>query len=178
MFQKKWITIILVFVSSFVFSQATESGYNPHDLFGPNFYPSSVNEFRAADGQPGPKYWTNKANYKIAVTLDDKTDAVKGNVTITYVNNSPYSLDFLWLYLDQNLFTQDSRGQAKMPATGSGQCKRKENFCNSYESNYRYKNAIAPGFTSGSKWWYGGNIHGLFVQYTSIRCRPYRHSGY
>ncbi|MEO7317267.1 MAG: M1 family metallopeptidase [Ginsengibacter sp.] len=118
MFQKKWITIILVFVSSFVFSQATESGYNPHDLFGPNFYPSSVNEFRAADGQPGPKYWTNKANYKIAVTLDDKTDAVKGNVTITYVNNSPYSLDFLWLYLDQNLFTQDSRGQAKMPATG------------------------------------------------------------
>ena len=118
MLQKKWITILLVFVSSFVFAQATESGYNPYNLFSPNFYPSSVNEYRAADGQPGPKYWTNNANYKIAVTLDDKSDAVKGNVTITYINNSPHDLDFLWLYLDQNLFTQESRGQAKMPATG------------------------------------------------------------
>ncbi len=118
MLQKKWITIVLVFVSSFVFAQVTQSGYDPYNLFNPNFYPSSVNEFRAADGQPGPKYWTNKANYKIAVTLDDKSDAVKGNVTITYINNSPHALDFLWLYLDQNLFTQESRGQAKMPATG------------------------------------------------------------
>ncbi len=118
MLQKKWITIVLVFVSSFVFAQDSKSVYNSYDLFSPNFYPSSVNEFRSADGQPGPKYWTNKSNYKIAVTLDDKTDAVKGNVTITYINNSPNSLDFLWLYLDQNLFTQESRGQAKMPATG------------------------------------------------------------
>ena len=118
MLQKKWITIVLVFVSSFVFAQDTKSVYDTYNLFSPNFYPSSVNEFRSADGQPGPKYWTNKSNYKIAVTLDDKKDAVKGNVTITYVNNSPNSLDFLWLYLDQNLFTQESRGQAKMPATG------------------------------------------------------------
>lgn len=118
MLQKKWITIVLVFVSSFVFAQDSKSVYDSYNLFSPNFYPSSVNEFRSADGQPGPKYWTNKSNYKIAVTLDDKNDAVKGNVTITYINNSPNSLDFLWLYLDQNLFTQESRGQAKMPATG------------------------------------------------------------
>ena len=118
MLQKKWITIVVVFLSSFVFAQDPKSVYDPYDLFSPNFYPSSVNEYRAADGQPGPKYWTNNANYKIAVTLDDKSDAVKGNVTITYINNSPNSLEFLWLYLDQNLFTQESRGQAKMPATG------------------------------------------------------------
>ena len=118
MLQKKWITIVLVFVSSFVFAQDTKSVYDSYNLFSPNFYPSSVNEFRSADGQPGPKYWTNISNYKIAVTLDDKADAVKGTVTITYINNSPNSLEFLWLYLDQNLFTRESRGQAKMPATG------------------------------------------------------------
>jgi hypothetical protein len=118
MLQKKWMTMLMVFVSSFVFAQVSQSTYDPYNLFNPNFYPASVNEFRAADGQPGPKYWTNNAHYKIAVTLDDKTDAVKGTVTITYVNNSPHALDFLWLYLDQNLFTQESRGQAKMPATG------------------------------------------------------------
>ena len=92
------------------------SRYNHHDLFNPNFYPSSVNEFRLADGRPGPKYFTNKASYNIKASLDTTEDRVSGTVTITYVNNSPEKLDFLWLYLDQNLFSLDSRGQSKMPA--------------------------------------------------------------
>ncbi|MEP6628068.1 MAG: M1 family metallopeptidase, partial [Ginsengibacter sp.] len=71
-----------------------------------------------SDGQPGPKYWTNKASYKIAATLDDVKDAISGTVTITYTNNSPVAMDFVWLYLDQNLYKLDSRGQAKTPATG------------------------------------------------------------
>ncbi len=94
------------------------SVYDPHDLFTPNFYPSSVNEFRAADGEPGPKYWTNKASYKIAATFDDTMDKITGSVTITYTNNSPEALQFLWLYLDQNLYDLTSRGQAKTPAVG------------------------------------------------------------
>jgi hypothetical protein len=93
------------------------SAYDPHDLFTPNFYPSSVNEFRAADGEPGTKYWTNKANYKIAATFDDVKDEIAGSVIVTYTNNSPQALQFLWLYLDQNLYNRQSRGQAKMPAT-------------------------------------------------------------
>ncbi|MDQ6761000.1 MAG: M1 family metallopeptidase, partial [Bacteroidota bacterium] len=84
----------------------------------PNFYPSSVNEFRSADGQPGPKYWKNKASYKITAELDSAKDEITGSVTINYTNNSPQALSFLWLYLDENLYNLDSRGQAKTPALG------------------------------------------------------------
>src|SRR5690606_21072597 len=100
------------------FAQTPAASYQQHDLFGPNFYPSSVNEYRTADGRPGPKYWTNNASYKINVTLDPVKDAVSGTVVITYTNNSPMPLDYVWVYLDQNLYRLDSRGQAKMPATG------------------------------------------------------------
>jgi hypothetical protein len=117
MINKKWLTLVMVFFYSFVCAQPPSSVYDHHELFNPNFYPSSVNEYRAADGQPGPKYWTNKASYNIQVTLDDLRGQIKGSVTISYTNNSPHALPFLWLYLDQNLFKLDSRGQAKMPAT-------------------------------------------------------------
>ena len=106
----------IVFAGHFSYAQTEQSVYDHHDLFNPNFYPPSVNEYRAADGAPGPKYWTNKASYKINATLDDVKDAITGSVTIYYTNNSPQSLPFLWLYLDQNLFKLDSRGQDKMPA--------------------------------------------------------------
>lgn len=105
-----------VLVTSFSYAQTEKSVYDQHTLFNPNFYPSSVNEYRAADGEPGPKYWTNKASYKINATLDDVKDAITGSVIIYYTNNSPEELPYLWLYLDQNLFSPDSRGQAKAPA--------------------------------------------------------------
>ena len=110
--------ISLILISSFSFAQNERSVYDQHDLFTPNFYSPSINEYRTSDGQPGPKYWTNKASYKIDATLDDVNDAITGSVTITYTNNSPKDMDFLWLYLDQNLYKRDSRGQAKTPATG------------------------------------------------------------
>lgn len=115
MFRKSMIAVFLLLTG--LFSKAQDSSlYNHHDLFNPNFYPSSVNEFRTADGRPGPKYFTNRANYHIVASLDTTRDEVSGVVTIEYINNSPEALNFLWLYLDQNLFSLDSRGQAKMPA--------------------------------------------------------------
>lgn len=114
---KKWVSILLLFFCTSVLAQTPASSYDNHDLFNPNFYPSSVNEYRAADGSPGPKYWTNKASYKINAALNDLKDEITGSVTISYTNNSPRPLPFLWLYLDQDLFRLDSRGQAKMPAT-------------------------------------------------------------
>jgi hypothetical protein len=118
MLSKKLFTFLLVIFSVAVYAQNDSSVYDHHDLFTPDFYPSSVNEYRASDGEPGPKYWTNKASYKIAATLDDVKDAISGSVIITYTNNSPKPMDFVWLYLDQNLYRLDSRGQAKTPATG------------------------------------------------------------
>ena len=117
MFSKKLITGFLILICATVAAQ-TNFTYDPHDLFTPNFYPSSVNEYRAADGEPGPKYWTNKASYKIEASIDDVKDEITGSEIITYTNNSPIAMPFVWLYLDQNLYNLDSRGQAKMPATG------------------------------------------------------------
>ncbi len=118
---KKLLSVLLVACSLTAFAQTTTNNatsvYDPHDLFTPNFYPSSVNEYRAADGEPGPKYWVNKASYKIEASLDTSKDLVAGTVVITYTNNSPQVLPFVWLYLDQNLYDLSSRGHAKTPAT-------------------------------------------------------------
>ncbi len=116
MLTKKLLFGLLILLCGSASAQIDTSSYDPHDLFTPNFYPSSVNEYRSADGQPGPKYWTNKASYKIAASIDDVKDEITGTVTITYTNNSPQSLAYLWLYLDENLYDLNSRGQAKTPA--------------------------------------------------------------
>ncbi|MGV3530054.1 MAG: M1 family metallopeptidase [Flavisolibacter sp.] len=111
-------TTLTLFWACMAFAQQTDNRYDYQALFNPLFYPAAVNEYRAGNGEPGPKYWQNRADYKIDVSLDDNTDRVQASVTITYKNNSPHDLSFLWLQLDQNLFRNDSRGQAKMPATG------------------------------------------------------------
>ncbi len=92
-----------------------QSTYDPHQLFSPLFYPVGATATRAATGEPGVAYWQNRADYKIAAQLDATAKKVTASVVITYKNNSPHVLPFLWLQLDQNLFTSDSRGQARMP---------------------------------------------------------------
>jgi hypothetical protein len=62
----------------------------------------SPNEYRGADGAPGPRYWQQKADYKIKCTLDAKQQRIDGSEWITYHNNSPSDLSFLWLQLDEN----------------------------------------------------------------------------
>lgn len=60
------------------------------------------NEYRTASGAPGNKYWQQKANYDINVSIDEANLKVIGTETITYINNSPDALDYLWLQLDEN----------------------------------------------------------------------------
>ena len=96
-----------------------ESKYDPHGLFSPVFSPSPSLPTRAVTGEPNNNYWQNRADYQINVSLDDVKDEISGNVTISYKNNSPYALSFLWLQLDQNLFTKNSRGQARMPVNSN-----------------------------------------------------------
>lgn len=60
------------------------------------------NEYRTASGAPGGKYWQQKADYNIDATLDEKNLMLIGKETITYSNNSPDKLDYLWLQLDEN----------------------------------------------------------------------------
>lgn len=75
--------------------------------------------YRTASGKPGPMYWQNGADYNIDVTLDDVEHTLKGKITITYHNNSPEALDFVWLYLEQNRFMADSRGTLTTPVQGN-----------------------------------------------------------
>ena len=70
------------------------------------------NRYRSASGQPGPDYWQQRADYTIAASLDTAAQYVSGTVTITYTNNSPDTLSFVWLQLDQNLYREGSLGSA------------------------------------------------------------------
>ncbi|MBK6380949.1 MAG: M1 family metallopeptidase [Chitinophagaceae bacterium] len=60
------------------------------------------NEYRTASGAPGPKYWQQRADYDITCELDEANRRLIGRETITYVNNSPDVLTYLWLQLDEN----------------------------------------------------------------------------
>ncbi len=93
-------------------------GYDQHQAFSPLFYTQNGNEYRSASGAPGPKYWQNRADYSISVTLDTAQHRVSGSVAITYTNNSPDTLSFVWLQLDQNIYREDSRGEAAAPYGG------------------------------------------------------------
>lgn len=86
------------------------SKYVASELFPASSFLPSGNSYRSATGEPGPAYWQNRADYKIDVSLDDKTEIITGTETITYSNNSPNTLSFLWLQMDQNVYRKHSRG--------------------------------------------------------------------
>ncbi|MGZ3929479.1 MAG: M1 family metallopeptidase, partial [Mucilaginibacter sp.] len=93
--------------------------YDQHKVFDPLFYSQrGGNEYRSASGAPGAKYWQNHADYKLNVTLDTAKHRVAGTALITYTNNSPDQLPFLWLQVDQNIYKEDSRGAAASAVEG------------------------------------------------------------
>ncbi|HIF84140.1 MAG TPA: M1 family peptidase [Flavobacteriaceae bacterium] len=69
---------------------------------------SSPNMFRTAAGAPGPAYYQQQADYNINIELDDQNKKIYGRETITYTNNSPDNLEYLWVQLDQNIRKKDS----------------------------------------------------------------------
>ncbi len=77
-------------------SVADTSHFRALDLPAPN-------EYRSGSGRPGPKYWQQRVDYRIAVTLDPAKNEVRGRETIHYVNRSPDALPYLWLYVEQNI---------------------------------------------------------------------------
>ena len=69
---------------------------------------ATPNQYRTASGAPGPAYYQNEADYKMNITLDDKNSVITGEETITYHNNSPENLEYLWVQLDQNIRKKDA----------------------------------------------------------------------
>ena len=128
-----YFTLVFLILSTIVTSQNNnESIYNYNDAFGHGFYTKNGTETRSASGKPGHAYWQNSADYSIKVSLDDKNKGISGNETITYTNNSPDDLEFLWLQVDQNLFREDSRGNAIIPLNGSRNGAKGQNFDGGY----------------------------------------------
>jgi hypothetical protein len=99
-------------------TDTARSKYDQHKAFPATFYPVSGTETRSASGAPGHKYWQNHADYKLNVTLDTAKHSVNGTTVITYTNNSPDPLSFLWLQVEQNIYKPDSRSEATSPVEG------------------------------------------------------------
>ncbi|TDD78695.1 M1 family metallopeptidase [Flavobacterium caseinilyticum] len=70
---------------------------------------ATPNMFRTASGAPGPAYYQQQADYKINIELDDKNSKLSGSETVTYYNNSPDTLEYLWVQLDQNQAAKNSQ---------------------------------------------------------------------
>jgi hypothetical protein len=113
---KKFLLLVTLTTNlSIAFAQ---SNYDAKEAFNPQFYPYPGNDFRSASGEPGPKYWQNRADYKINCNLDTATHLVSGEVEISYTNNSPDNLKFIWLQIDQNIYKKDSRATATTTEAG------------------------------------------------------------
>lgn len=142
------ISILSVFISKAQVTTANTNGYDYHALFSPLFYTYNGNEFRGANGAPGPAYWQNQADYEIDARLNEQANEVTATVILSYKNNSPHSLPYIWLQLDQNLFNDTSRGHAKMPATGRS---RYGDANSDFKGGFRFQSVSILNGTSEKK---------------------------
>ena len=86
-----------------------------YDAFAPLALPAP-NEARSASGAPGPGYWQQRADYVIDAVLDPEALTLSARATVTYHNNSPHHLDYLWLSLEQNAFRDDGLAEWMAPS--------------------------------------------------------------
>ncbi len=129
-------SLFLMFVFAGLSAQETEQqkqeGHTNQNKFRQMYMEfATPNQYRTASGAPGPAYYQNRADYDIDVNLDDKNSVLTGEETVTYHNNSPQELEYLWLQLDQNIRKKDSpslerNGEGLAPASSVGR------FANNY----------------------------------------------
>jgi hypothetical protein len=105
------------------------------------FFPSP-NLSRPATGEPGPMYWQQRADYKIQIKLNEDARSVEGSETITYTNNSPLALKYIWLQLDQNIFAKESINNLTRPWGGGDSSVdfstlRRQNFMDKFEGGFQ-----------------------------------------
>lgn len=102
--------LLLVFTisSTALFSQTGSNHGNKFEQLGTILAPG--NDIRGMDGAPGPEYWQQRVDYDIDCTLDEKKLRLDGKEMITYYNQSPHTLRYLWLQLDENEHSEESAG--------------------------------------------------------------------
>ena len=84
-------------------------------MFAPLQIFPAPNEFRMASGAPGPRYFQQRADYDIRASLDTGTKTLRGEYTLRYTNNSPDTLTFIWMQVEQNAFTDSSLNSLVFP---------------------------------------------------------------
>ncbi|MDX1315624.1 MAG: M1 family peptidase, partial [Eudoraea sp.] len=117
---------------------------------------ATPNTYRSASGAPGPDYYQQQADYKMDIILDDKNARLYGEETITYHNNSPDALEFLWVQLDQNVRARDSKSPLRN-GNGVSLAYRPGQFANEY---------MGEGFDGGFKIEYVKDSNGRPLPYT------------
>ena len=136
----KFLSFILIMSSAgFATAQDTEStqqerkaGHLNNNRFKQLYQEfSSPNQYRSASGAPGPAYYQQQADYKMDIVLDDDNAVLYGTETITYTNNSPDVLEYLWVQLDQNVRASDSK-TSLIEANGAAPAQQASSFVNSY----------------------------------------------
>ncbi|SDR66929.1 hypothetical protein SAMN04487764_0111 [Gillisia sp. Hel1_33_143] len=119
---KSTLLVCFLFLSAGVFAQdeqatkeeTVQAGHTNQNKFRQLYQEfSTPNQYRTGAGAPGEAYYQNQADYKMDIELDDKNQKLSGYETITYHNNSPDALEYLWVQLDQNIRTKDSEAKLK-----------------------------------------------------------------
>jgi hypothetical protein len=127
---KKLYISLLIASAAFQGVQAQNIQNNPGSNHGNKFEQlgtilTTPNEQRTASGAPGVKYWQQQADYDIKCTLDEKNLLLKGTETVTYTNNSPDVLTYIWLQLDENEHSATKnagyQSSSKMPSMSTTQ---------------------------------------------------------
>jgi hypothetical protein len=116
MHMNKYIYLLFFLLSSSVISFPQENNfYDPQKAFDPLFDNQPGTLYRSGSGQPGPGYWQNHADYKIDARLNEIDNSIEGKEEITYTNNSPDNLSFVWLQLEQNSLKDNSKSALTSP---------------------------------------------------------------
>ncbi len=107
--------LIFSFLVGQLYAQRTSNHGNKFEQLDGDL--PTANKFRGADGAPGPEYWQQQADYKIDCTLDTEKHRLDGTETITYYNNSPSILKYIWLQLDENEHRADADNHKFNPSS-------------------------------------------------------------
>ncbi|MBL6662430.1 MAG: M1 family metallopeptidase [Flavobacteriaceae bacterium] len=189
--QSSWFNpVLLSFLVSFGVAAQTQQGHTNQNKFRQLYDQfADPNKYHNASGAPGVEYYQQQVDYVMDIELDDEKSRLYGEETITYTNNSPDHLPYLWLQLDQNIRKKDAPALEKN-GSGNSITQRPSSFVSTYvkdpfdggfniervvdaqDKALSYKinqtmmrvdlpKALAPGgvYVFKIKWWYNINNH-------------------
>jgi len=138
-------------------SEKRESGHKDINKFSQMYdLLATPNMFRTASGAPGPAYYQQQADYKMNIELDDKNTKIYGTETITYHNNSPEDLEYLWVQLDQNQNAKDSKSKLV----------ESQKMDPAYKPDAFSRRYLEEGFSGGFNIEYVQDANGKPIKYT------------